>query len=59
MLIKGLQVFNYRDSDYVKDAGIVVNPHPIELKGKVIAPPPIKYGDDQVMVGHNNKSSCL
>ncbi|KAI1796007.1 Piwi-domain-containing protein [Ganoderma leucocontextum] len=42
-------IFNYEDSDYMKDAGMVVSSHPMELKGKIIAPPPIKYGDGKIM----------
>ena len=37
------QTFNYRDSDFMAEAGMRVHESPIEIHGEVITPPPIKY----------------
>ncbi|TBU46794.1 Piwi-domain-containing protein [Dichomitus squalens] len=56
-------VFKYRSSDYVREAGMQVNDRPVDLKGKVLAPPLIKYGHGHVVqlgrkAGHWNLRGC-
>lgn len=51
------KVFNYTDSDYMQEAGMLVNPEPMELRGKVITPPPIKYGSNHIIVSHTRPYS--
>ncbi|KAI0721640.1 Piwi domain-containing protein [Cerioporus squamosus] len=43
--------FNYRDSDFMTEAGMRVRETPIEINGELIEPPPIMYGPPR---GSNN-----
>ncbi|RDX56915.1 Piwi-domain-containing protein [Lentinus brumalis] len=36
--------FNYRDSDFMTEAGMRVHETPVEINGELIEPPPIMYG---------------
>ncbi len=38
------QTFNYRDSDFMTEAGMRVHETPVEINGELIEPPPIMYG---------------
>ncbi|TBU32359.1 Piwi-domain-containing protein [Dichomitus squalens] len=40
-------IFNYADSDYMREAGMAVSDEPMELSGEVITPPPLMYGGSQ------------
>lgn len=44
------QTFNYTDSDFMKDAGMKVEPRALTIAGQVIQTPRIKYGNNEIMV---------
>ncbi|KAI0745804.1 Piwi domain-containing protein [Earliella scabrosa] len=50
--------FNYDDSDFIKDAGMVVNPDMVSVSGVVLKPPKIVYGgNDRPMELNTNEGA--
>lgn len=43
------QIFDYHKSDFMQDAGMVVNPQPIQIRGRVLPTPQILYGQGQMV----------
>ena len=46
-----MQVFNYTDSDFIKDSGMAIDTQPITIQGRVLEAPTIEYGRGQTLVG--------
>ncbi|KAI0934439.1 hypothetical protein AcV5_006280 [Taiwanofungus camphoratus] len=44
------QIFDYHKSDFMQDAGMVVNPQPIQIRGRVLPTPQILYGQGQMNI---------
>ena len=42
-----MQVFNYTDSDFIKDSGMAIDTQPITIQGRVLEAPTIEYGRGQ------------
>ena len=45
-----IQLFNYTDSDFMKEAGMAVGSDPMSVNGQVVQPPSILYGDGVTVV---------
>ncbi|OBZ75793.1 Protein argonaute-1 [Grifola frondosa] len=44
------QIFDYKNSDFMREAGISVSVNPVEISGHVLMPPTIRYGDSTLNV---------
>ena len=53
------QVFNYSDSDFMRDAGMTIGSDMASVPGQVLNPPAIRYAGSQPMVSARFLSARL
>jgi hypothetical protein len=50
LIIVHSQVLQYSHSDFIQDSGMQISTEPVSIKGKVLSPPDLLYGQEHMVV---------